>query len=391
MTNVNFTGNLVQNKMGLLNLARELSNISQACRTMGVSRDTFYRYQEAQNSGGIEGLLSKSRRGPNVKNRVDPLVEKATIDIAYEQPAWGQTRAANELRARGMGISSMGVRGVWIRNNLETMKKRLDYVEKISAQHGNVLTEAQLKALEKKENEKEILGEIETHHPGYLISQDTFYVGTLKGVGRVYQQTVVDTYSKVAFAKLYQMKTALTAAEILNDKVIPFFQEQDVSILRTLTDRGTEFCGRPEEHEYQLFLAINDIDHTKTKARHPQTNGICERFHRTILEEFYSSAFRKKIYTSIESLQADLDIYLNYYNYNRTHQGKMCCGRTPWQTFMEGKQLWAEKNLSVQYNRNEDELFRNLSHGPIARPHEKDAETRKSSILIKEEVDNRNL
>lgn len=275
MTNINFTPNLVQNKMGLLNLARELSNISKACKIMGVSRDTFYRYREAQEQGGLEGLLDKSRRVPNHKNRIDPLIEQAVIDIAYEQPAWGQTRASNELKARGMSISPMGVRGAWMRNNLETMKKRLVNVEKISARDGKVLTESQLKALEKKENEKEAMGEIETHHPGYLVSQDTFYVGTIKGVGRIYQQTVVDTYSKMAFAKLYQMKTALPAADILNDKVIPFFQEQKVDILRMLTDRGTEFCGRPEEHEYQLFLAINDIDHTKTKARHPQTNGIC--------------------------------------------------------------------------------------------------------------------
>lgn len=383
MTSTNFTVNLVQNKMGLLNLARELSNISKACKIMGVSRDTFYRYQEAQEHGGIEGLLAKSRKSPNHKNRVDPLIEQAAIDIAYEQPAWGQTRASNELKARGMSISSMGVRGVWIRNNLETMKKRLDNIEKIVAKNGSVLTENQLKALEKKENEKEAHGEIETHHPGYLVSQDTFYVGTLKGVGRVYQQTVVDTYSKIAFAKLYQMKTALPAADVLNDKVLPFFQDQKVDILRILTDRGTEFCGRPEEHEYQLFLAINDIDHTKTKARHPQTNGICERFHRTILEEFYQSAFRKKIYTSIEELQRDLDNYLDIYNFKRTHQGKICCGRTPWQTFLDGKELWEEKNLSDQFV-NEGDLD---AVGPIKRPLEASLDI--NQMLSKEVLTNK--
>jgi transposase InsO family protein len=380
MSNTNFTTSLVQNKMGLLNLARELSNISKACKIMGVSRDTFYRYQEAQEHGGLEGLLSKSRKNPNHKNRVDPLIEQATIDIAYEQPAWGQTRASNELKARGMSISSMGVRGVWVRNSLETLKKRLENIEKIVAKNGNVLTETQLKALEKKENEREAHGEIETHHPGYLVSQDTFYVGTLKGVGRVYQQTVVDTYSKMAFAKLYQMKTALPAADILNDKVLPFFQEQNVDILRMLTDRGTEFCGRPEDHEYQLFLAINDIDHTKTKARHPQTNGICERFHRTILEEFYQSAFRKKIYTSIDDLQNDLDNYLHTYNHKRTHQGKMCCGRTPWQTFLDGRKLWDEKNISSQFVNDDSRA----AGGPTNRPLE--AAIDNNPILLREVV-----
>lgn len=355
MTNIDSTTNLVKNKLGLLNLAQELNNISKACKIMGVSRDTFYRYREAQEQGGLEGLLSKSRKAPNVKNRVSPIIEQAAIKMAYEQPAWGQTRVSNELKRKGISVSPMGVRGVWLRNDLETLKKRLSYVEKISAEQGKVLTEAQLKALEKKENEKEAHGEIETHHAGYLVSQDTFYVGTIKGVGRIYQQTVVDTYSKFAFAKLYLMKTAITAADILNDQVLPFFQGQGVDILRMLTDRGVEYCGRPEEHEYQLYLAINNIDHTKTKARHPQTNGICERFHRTILNEFYQVAFRKKIYQTLEDLQNDLDSFLKYFNYERTHQGKMCCGRTPWVTFLEGKALWNEKNLHGHF---EKELIR---------------------------------
>ncbi|MBB6262514.1 transposase InsO family protein, partial [Paenochrobactrum gallinarii] len=93
----------------------------------------------------------------------------------------------------------------------------------------------------------------------------------------------------------------------------------------------------------QLFLAINDIDHTKTKVKQPQTNGICERFHKTILQEFYQVTFRKKIYTSIEQLQADLDEWLDHYNNTRTHQGKMCCGRTPFKTMIEGKTIWKEK------------------------------------------------
>ncbi len=177
----------------------------------------------------------------------------------------------------------------------------------------------------------------------YLGSQDTFYVGTLKGVGRVYQQTYVDTYSKIAFAKLYSTKTPITAADTLNDKVLPFYEENDLPVLRILTDRGTEFCGKADQHDYQLFLAINDIEHTKTKVKHPQTNGICERFHKTILQEFYQVTFRKKIYETIEQLQNDLDEWLDYYNNERTHQGKICCGRTPMETLLDGKQIWQDK------------------------------------------------
>jgi transposase InsO family protein len=267
-------------------------------------------------SGGIDALIDASRRKQ-------------------------QVRVSNELRKRGIFISPSGVRSVWLRRNLESFKKRLSALERHVAETGQVLTEAQVVALEKKQDDDVAHGEIETAHPGYLGSQDTFYVGTIKGVGRIYQQTFVDTYSKWAAAKLYTTKTPLT--DLLNDRVLPFLAEQGMGLIRVLTDRGTEYCGKPETHDYQLYLAINDIEHSRTKANHPQTNGICERFHKTILQEFYQVAFRRKIYRSIEELQIDLDDWLHSYNHDRTHQGKMCCGRTPMQTLIDGKEAWHDK------------------------------------------------
>lgn len=333
---------IIKNKIGLLNLAEELGNVSKACRVMGFSRDTFYRYQEMVEQGGVESLFEKSRKKPNFKNRVNEATEQAVLAFAVDFPAYGQLRASNELRKAGVFISPAGVRSIWQRSNLETMQKRLKNLdEKYSA--GMVLTEAQVVALEKKKQDDEACGEIETEHPGYLGSQDTFYVGNLKGVGRIYQQTFVDTYSKLAHCKLYSTKTPITAADLLNDRVIPFFEDNGIFMLRILTDRGTEFCGKQDQHDYQLFLAIHDITHTKTKARHPQTNGICERFHRTILNEFYQVAFRKKIYKSIEELQEDLDLWVMKYNVDRTHQGKHCNGRTPMETFLDGIKLFGQK------------------------------------------------
>jgi transposase InsO family protein len=334
---------IIRHKVGLLNLAEELGNVSRACKLMGMSRDTFYRYKEAVDSNGVDALLDKSRRQPNLKNRVDEVTESAVVDYAVEQPAHGQVRTSNELRKRAVFVSPSGVRSIWLRHDLNSFKLRLKALEAKVAQEGLVLTEAQVTALEKKRHDDEACGEIETHHPGYLGSQDTFYVGTLKGVGRVYQQTFVDTFCKVACAKLYTTKTPITAADLLNDQVLPLFIEQGLPMLRILTDRGTEYCGNRETHDYQLYMAVNDIDHTKTKARSPQTNGICERFHKTILQEFYQVTFRKKIYNDLESLQTDLDEWLHYYNRERTHQGKMCCGRTPWDTLIDGKQIWQEK------------------------------------------------
>lgn len=337
---------IVKHKLGLLNLAEELGNVSQACKIMGVSRDTFYRYQEAKANGGVEALLQKDRRKPNLKNRVDEAVEQCVLDYAIEQPAHGQVRVSNELRKRGIFVSPSGVRSIWLRHELANFKQRLRALEKHVAATGAVLTEAQVVALEKKRDDDIACGEIETAHPGYLGSQDTFYVGTMKGVGRIYQQTFVDTYSKVAFTKLYTTKTPITAADLLNDKVLPYFTEQNVPVLRILTDRGTEYCGKLEQHDYQLYLAMNDIEHTRTKAASPQTNGICERFHKTILQEFYQVTFRKKIYQSMEQLQVDLDHWMTHYNDERTHQGKMCCGRTPAETFEDGKKILLVKMIN---------------------------------------------
>lgn len=337
------TEKIIRHKVGLLNLAEELGNVSKACQVMGLSRDTFYRYKSAVEEGGVDSLIDTSRRKPNLKNRTDEKTECAVLEYAVEQPAHGQLRTSNELRKDGIFISPSGVRSVWLRHGLACFRDRLKALEAKVAAEGIILTEAQVVALEKKKYDDEACGEIETAHPGYLGSQDTFYVGTLKGVGRVYQQTFVDTYAKVAFAKLYTTKTPITAADMLNDKVLPFFDGHELPLLRILTDRGTEYCGKAERHDYQLYLAINDIDHTKTKVKSPQTNGICERFHKTILQEFYQVTFRKKIYSDLASLQVDLDEWIEYYNNERTHQGKMCCGRTPMETLQDGKKIWMEK------------------------------------------------
>jgi transposase InsO family protein len=337
---------LIKSKLSILELGEYLKNVSQACKINGVSRQHFYDIKKAYEEHGLEGLKEKTRRKPCLKNRVAPEIEDAVVKKTYDYPAYGQVRLSNELRKEGILVSSGGVRSIWQRHNLETFKKRLRALEEKAAKEGIVYTEAQLQALETAKRERENdPDEIQTQHPGYLISQDTFYVGYLKGVGRIYQQTVVDTYASVAFAKLYTSKVPVTAADILNDRVVPFFEEQNIPILRVLTDRGTEFCGSPERHPYQLYLQLNDIDHSKTKVRSPQTNGICERFHQTVLNEFYRITFRKKIYSDIETLQMDLDEYMVEYNTERTHQGKRCKGRTPMETFIDGKKLFNEKNI----------------------------------------------
>lgn len=228
---------VIKNKLGLLELSQQLGNVSRACKIMGYSRDSFYRFKELYEQGGEIALQAISRRKPVIKNRVEEHIEQSAVQIAIDNPALGQVRVSNELRKKGILVSPGGVRSIWLRHDMETFQKRLKALSAKVEQEGIILDGNQVAALEKAKEEKQAHGEIETYYPGFLVAQDTYYVG------HIYRQTVIDTYSKIGFAKLYDRKNALVAANMLNDRVVPSFEQHDLKLMRMLTDRGTEYCG----------------------------------------------------------------------------------------------------------------------------------------------------
>lgn len=332
---------IAQGKMTLLQLAERLRNVSEACRRRGISRSQFYEYKRAFQEQGFQGLMDRPPIPKTFANETPVEVKEKILSLSIAHPSWGQTRVSDQLRLEGISVSPGTVRNIWVKEGLETRYKRILRLEEERAGTDIDLTEEQVKLIEKA-NPCFRERKVESLYPGYLLCQDTFLVGVIKGVGRVYLQAVVDTYGSYAFGKLYTSKLPETAADILYDKVLPFYEEHNLRVEHILTDNGKEYCGRPMIHPYQIFLELYDIEHRRTKVANPRTNGFVERFNRTILDEFFRETFRNKLYLSLEELQADLDLWLARYNNERPHRGYRNMGKRPIETVEEGKKIKAE-------------------------------------------------
>ena len=322
-------------KLSLLHLAQELQNVAKACRIMGYHRDTFYEVRRAFQVGGVAALVEQRRgpRGPH-PNRVAEEVETKILAYVLDHPTHGAQRVANELRLQGVNVGVSGVRGVWSRHDLETRLKRLLRLERHVQETAFVVSEEQLRLLERHSVEFRCR-HVEAARPGELLNQDTFFWGTLKGVGKVYVQVVVDVFCSLAFAKVYTSKMPLTACDVLYDRVLPFYETLGVPISAVLTDNGREFCGRPESHPYELLLGMEGIEHRTTRVHTPRTNGFVERMNRTLLDECFRVAGRTTWYLEPAEIQRDLDVFLKHYNLRRSHQGYRLGGRTPAQALRE--------------------------------------------------------
>lgn len=328
---------LIKARLGMLALAEELQNIKLACKRAGISRSHFYEIKEAFEKFGRDGLVAPERRKPRMPNQTPPELEKRILDMTEAYPTYSYIRISGQLRLVGVGVSPSTVRAVWARHGLTLKFHRLLWLEQKVASAGGVLTESQMRLLRKHRGRTQDPEQhVDAPHSGYLLCQDTYFVGTIKGVGKIYMQSAVDAHCSLGFAKLYLSKVPMTAVDLLNDRVLPFYDQHDAQLEHLLTDNGREFCGREVHHPFELFLAINQVRHRRTQVQSPETNGFCERFHRTVQEEFFAVAFRKNLYESVDQLQADLDRYLDFYNRERSHNGYRTQGRTPFQAFLDG-------------------------------------------------------
>lgn len=327
---------IAQKRLTLLQLAERIRNVSEACRHHGISRSQFYEYKRAFQEQGFEGLIDRPPIPKSFPNETPTEFREKVIALSIKHPAWGPMKISDQLRLENVNVSPSTIRNLWIKEEMETRYKRLLRMEEEKSGQDIDLTEEQIRLLEKA-NPCFRERHVESSYPGYLLCQDTFMVGALKGIGRIYLQAVVDTYGSFAFGKLYTSKLPETAVDVLYDRVLPFYESQGLLVENILSDNGREYCGRPMIHPYQIFLELYDIKHRRTKVARPRTNGFVERFNRTILDEFFREAFREKFYSSVEELQKDLDQWLHRYNYERSHRGYRNMGRRPIETIEAGK------------------------------------------------------
>lgn len=295
--------------------------VTELCDRYGRSRTWFYKWRCRYQLYGEAGLRNIERDQPAMPNKTPLDVEMKLLDYSEQYPAYGPVRIADELYKAGITVKPSAVYNVLKRHDLNTRKKRLEHLR---IKQGVVATPTDLD----RERERSKHRSLNTRYPGHIIGMDVFYVGTLKGVGRIYQFTAIDTYSSYAWAKLYTEKSALSACDFMMHVTNTSL---DVTIRSVMTDNGKEFTTHhaSKDHKFERLLSALSVKHRFTKVRHPWTNGACERLNRTLLEEFYQIAFRSKIYHSVDELNIDLLQFIEFYNCQRTHHGKRTKGNVP--------------------------------------------------------------
>lgn len=319
-------------RLRLMARAQILGNVSQACREFGISRSLFYRWRKRYLAYGPDGLHPR-RHGarPGRPPMLSVQAERAILALAITWPTWGPLQLALQLRLPEHGswqIAPSTVYRLLRRCGLQTRWERLAVLEAHSAQAAGLLTERtrrQLVAAQRRQGPH-----VKASQPGELVCLDTFYIGKLKGVGKVWQYTACDAACSYGVAQVSLEFSAGATARFLTSRVLPDYDEAGWQIQRVLTDHGNEFRG-----QFDKACAQRGIRHTRTRPRHAWTNGFVERLHGTILQELWRIEFRRRFFTGVTQMQAALDRYLDFYNHRRAHQGYRTRGRTPGEIFMQ--------------------------------------------------------
>jgi transposase InsO family protein len=323
---------LAQQRLSVLELAKELGNVAEACRQRGLDRSSFYEWKRRFQTQGFEGLKDLPPIHKSHPQTTTPETVERVKALALEHPAYGCNRIEPMLALEGRRVSAITIQKILNENGLGTRIDRWLALETANAKKAVEITPEQAAFLEKL-NPCFRERHVESAAPGELLSADTFFVGALKGVGRVYLHAVVDTFGSYAFGFLHVSKQPEAAVAVLHNDVLPFYRNLDLPVGAVLTDNGREFCGT-ERHPYELYLDLNGIEHRRTKVRTPKTNGFVERFNGTVLDEFFRVKMRETFYETVEALQADLDTWLIHYNTERPHLGYRNMGRRPVETVM---------------------------------------------------------
>ena len=318
---------VARQRMSVLQMAQALGCVSAACRRSGMDRTSFYDWKRRFQTQGLEGLKDLPPVHRTHPMTTPPEVVEQVLTLSRDNPAWGCVRLSDQLQLEGIRVSSPTVQSILIKHGVGTKYERLLKLEERMATEPIALTAEQIHLIEKA-NPAFRERHVESSRPGELLAQDTFYVGNFKGLGKVYMQAVVDAFCSYGFATLHTSKRPETAALILHNEVLPFYVERGIKVGAVLTDNGREFCGT-DAHPFELYLALNDIEHRKTRVRRPQTNGFVERFHRTVLDEFFRVSMRDTAFDRLDDLQARLDAWLVHYNHERPHRGYRNMGKRP--------------------------------------------------------------
>lgn len=325
---------LARKRLSVLELAVELGSVSKACKQAGMDRTSFYEYKRRFQTHGLQGLKDLPPIHLTHPQTTSQEVQARILELALAHPTRGCNYLSALLAQEGIGVSFVTVQNILNKQALGSRYARLLALEKKALDDQITLTAEQVKLIEKA-NPCFAERHVESSRPGELLSQDNFYVGNFKGVGKLYLHTVVDTFGSLAFGVLGTSKQPEWAVSVLYNEALPFYEETGISVSAILTDNGREFCGREMQHPFELFLAMSDIEHRRTKVRTPRTNGFVERFHRTVLDEFFRIKLRTTFYESVEALQADLDEWLLFYNQERPHLGYRNMGKRPMDTLCQ--------------------------------------------------------